>query len=151
VRMAARLRELIGSWKKEFAPREITLRLGFKNGVGVRNVLTNMVERGEVERTGYGRYRFLGFLPKWSERAEVKPRIHRAMHVKRSFTAAEIARLSDAGVNFVRKELLKLAKQGDLERVCLKQSSRFSREWVYRVRHPDRFYVKYCAGSRRKG
>ena len=146
MRMAARVREAIGSKRKEdFSAREITLELGIEMGGSVRDVLQDMLRRGEIKRTGYGRYRFLGFSPRWSNRAAIKPRVHRAMHVKKSFTANDLARLSDATVNFVRKEMRKLVATGDLERVCIKQNNRFSREWVYRVRHPDRFYIKFCA------
>jgi hypothetical protein len=143
--MAARVRELIGSIKKDFSPKEISQQLELQDGGAVRHVLRDMLRRREVEQMGYGRYRFIGFSPRWSDRAAVKPRVHRAIHVKKSFTANDIARLSDATVNFVRKELRSLVSNGDIERIGTKANSRFSREWVYRVCHPDRFYLKFCA------
>ncbi len=145
MRMAARVREVISSRKTEFSPLEITTQLGLKRGRPVRNVLTDMLHRGEVERTGHGRYRFLGFSPRWFDRATVKPRIYRAIHVKKSFRAKELAPLCDARVHSIHRVLLELFRSGDLDRVNLEENGKVKQEFVYMVKHPDRFYLKYCA------
>lgn len=145
---ASRVREHISGLLSEFTPAEVTRDLELPHGGVVRDVLKDMALRGEVKRMESGRYRYLGFQPAWGARRSIKPRMYRAMHVKRAFTAADIAMLADAGMNFTSKVIRQLLDEDDIERVGKKRNRNNQPIWIYRVRHLDRFYQKYVAAQR---
>jgi hypothetical protein len=152
MKMAARVREYVsGMVRKTFTAQLVRMSLGLDNGKAVRVVLTDMLGRGEVARVSIGVYRYLGFDRRSPNGHTVfLPRIYRAMHVRGTFTSKEIARLTDATVDFVGKTARRLVVAGDVEELCREQTSRFGREIVYRVRNSDRFYLERVRSSLRK-
>ncbi len=143
--MAARVREWIaGRGKRRFRAEQVLRALGLSDDVPVRNVLTDMLSRGEIERVDQGVYRMVALKsPGRAAPSVIRPRVYRAMHVKGVFSAREISKLTDARIDTVRKIAGALLKGQEIEEVCIRRNSRFSRERIYRIRHLDRFYLKY--------
>lgn len=147
--MAGRVREYISSISGEFKPISVVAALEM-DAQAVRKTLVDMLKRGEVERTAYGKYRFLEYKPLTGQgNITVRPKIYRAIHVKGGFTTGDIAKLADADRDYVRRIVNQLVREGDIERLSLirRQRSR-QNEWSYRVRHKDRFFLKYVRGER---
>lgn len=84
-------------------------------------------------------------------RGGVKPgvkrdRIRRAMHIKGSFSVADVARLTDGDPAYINEIIRDLVSQGDLE--VMGRLKGIGAPKVYRVRHRDGFYKKYVMRRR---
>ena len=96
-------------------------------------------KRGEFERIGYGRYRYVkGFAPV----ADVRQKILRAMHVKGAFCATDIKILTDADKSYILVIIRRLKKAGYLD-----LTGKSPRGNIFRVKHPEKFYLEMVHGE----
>lgn len=107
----------------------------------VEKIIFKMRESGEVERLSLGCYRYN--FGKRIRSHEVRDRIYRAMHVKGSFSAREIAVLSDADISYIMELIRKLLKDEVLEKAGTGRSPKGREERRLRVKHRDGFYRKF--------
>lgn len=111
----------------------------------VRGAIRWLKKRGEVKTLYRGRhesrYRYLG-TPQRKQQPEKLRRILRAMHVKGAFSAADVAMLADASVNYAEKTARYLLGKGHLDVAGHGKNHRGARVRVYRVRHRDRFQTE---------
>ena len=108
----------------------------------IRNVIQALLKSGEFTRVTRGRYRYAGTGKEGWSRAIVT-RIYRAMHIKGSFSARQIAALSHADESYVRTVIRRLKDRGDLENTGRVKPRTGRREMFFRICHSDNFYVEY--------
>lgn len=118
-----------------------------KEAHGVRQVIKDLCDRGEVERTYLacsGRRRVYKYTGKnVSKAGEAARRIYRAMHVSGTFSARKLAMLSDVDRSYASGLIRQLLKSGDLDDAGKTESPAGGRERVYRIRHRDEFYKRH--------
>ena len=144
--LARQIRELLQRRnRKVFRPRAVTKALGLDNGVRVRVVLEDMAKRGEVERLGDGRYRYLGHTPGYSSptNAPVKRLVWRAAWTKKTFSVREIRSLADVAHEYACRVVRELVAAGDVRRIGKRVPPGGGAEWIHEVVDPDEFYRKY--------
>jgi hypothetical protein len=105
----------------------------------IRGAIKCLLRNGEIEVVSLGIYRATS--PKMTLLDMDKA--FRAMHVKRIFSAQEIAILADVTLNYTRKIIRRLIASDDLERIGHQKNEILKDESVFRVRHSDQFYLKY--------
>ena len=110
--VASQIREAAKSLY-EFSPADIADAVcvkTFRERKRIKNMLRDFLLRGEIERIGYSRYRYVS-------QAAVRTKMDVIWHLARShrrFTAAELERLSGAKRNTVREYLRCLQALGYL-------------------------------------
>lgn len=102
----------------------------------IKDVIKDLLRRGEVSRFDRGRFRYVREGP-------FGPEILRAMYARREFSVREVSLLSDGHRPTVGKVVRRLVELGDLMPRGRKTSPRGKEERVFRVRDPDAFFLKY--------
>ena len=113
----------------------------------VRDVFRDMLRRGEIERLGPQRYRYLGSGMVGERTGQIRPRVLRAMHTKGIFCVREISVLADVKKNTIRKIVRRLIEAGDLDQLGKQRTPRGDVEHLYGVRNYDGFFLKYVCSS----
>lgn len=127
------------------SPAEVARAIGCQNRHRVNNVFCEFAKRGEVVNVGYGKYRYQGIKQLREGTAKVKPRLLRAMYLKRTFTTREVAMLADAKIDYSVKVIIKLIKAGEIEKTGERQGMRGQFEGVYRVKDRDAFFLAHLS------
>lgn len=147
--LAKRVRQhLAGLGRKGFGPAEIARALGETNAARVKDALRAFRRRGEIVTLANGKYRYRGSEMVGRRPARVEPRIYRAMYASRFFTSREISILSDAKIKLVKKLIWELRRAGEVEITAKKNGRHGGRQYVYRVRDRDGFFLRHI---RKKG
>lgn len=108
----------------------------------IHTAVRDLRRAGEIEAIERGRYRYVGSGDE-GRKSPVAKRILRAMHVMGSFSAREIAMLSDADPSYVRTVIRQPEVVCHMELAGEGQTPKGRRELRYRVRHRDKFYLKH--------
>ncbi len=140
---AQRVREHISGLSRPFSPVGVARAVGL-DPTEVHPALSDMLERGEIQRVGAARYRYVGVALGVRSTQEVRPRIYKAIQFRGAFSAREIAISAESSKSFVFKIIKGLLTDGHLE-VVGKQRNPYTdqMEKVYRLRHPDNFHRRY--------
>ena len=107
----------------------------------VQDIVYQLRQDGEIERVSEGVYRYIG--GRAGRIQEVSQRISRAIHIKGSFSAADIIRLTGADKSYAYRIIRRLVKSQDLERIGSRENLIGREEALFRVRYSDDFYKKY--------
>lgn len=144
--LAAQVRDLMQRKASRacWTPANVANDLGLPNAMRVREVFRDMLRRGEIERLVRGRYRYVGAQHLNARPSEISSRMLRAMHVMRTFTVREVARLADAKKDYTKKVVRRLCLQEDIRRVGRLPTPTEGWEAVYRIKDPDGFYLRHC-------
>ncbi len=94
-------------------------------------------KRGEIKRIGRAQYRYVENKKPISN---IRNRVHRAIHVKGTFTARDIRMLAEAELSYVYAIIRRLEKAEYIECTGKARKDGLQPEKFYRVRHQDRFY-----------
>jgi len=142
--IAKRVREIFQAHpRKAFRVAEIASELGLSYEK-VANAVADMFRRGEIERVGYGRYRYVGKeIIRGRKTPALRRRICKAIHAKVTFTAREIVLLSGVGRSYVHKTLRRLVAEGLVEPLGTKKGPKGFPEKLYRLARRDELYQKY--------
>jgi hypothetical protein len=142
--IAARVRELLQGLPRgqSFSPALAARKTGLTLDQ-VCHILASFLGRGEVERTRKGRYRYLGAAAIQPRSAPAKQRQFRAMHIRHTFTAGEIALLADAKRDYVYEVIRDLLESGEVEKTGKRKGGRDRLETVYGIRNKDDFFRKH--------
>jgi hypothetical protein len=124
------------SAREHFSKRDVFDAAGITraDNESFKGVWSILRRRGELVMLGPRKYRYN---PSHRPRGRKRVRIYRAMHIKGVFCAADIARLSDARLSYVRAVINALVDGGDLE-----LTGKTGCVLYFRVRHAERFYLE---------
>ena len=124
-----------------FTGPKLAAELGITT-IQARQVLSDMIRRGEVERTGPATYRYIG-VELGRRESKIRAGLLRQMHMKRSFTVADLLNVSGADPSYTHKLVAGLVEAGDLERGGKIRIRRGIYRAQFVVRDPDGFYKKH--------
>ena len=150
--LAARVRRYLRGFEhlKNFRCPEVAQALGLKRAKRVREVFHDMLRRGEILKISKGNYVYQKRYEIKNWQQEVRPRIYRAMHAQRIFSAREIIIFSDAAKATGRKRIKILIETGDLVPAGRQKAPRGNMERLYRLRNVDRFFLEYIHTERER-
>ena len=138
--MAGRIREIVSQINGPISRDEIVRRLDLW-GLEKQKLNTcflDMRMRGELVQIDDDKYHYNSLA---APKTDVRNRIYRAMHIKGAFCAADLVKLTEAEISYVRMIIRKLVKAGDLEFTGSRTRVKY-----YRVRNSDKFYQKFIKG-----
>ncbi|MEM5786267.1 MAG: hypothetical protein AAGU11_03040 [Syntrophobacteraceae bacterium] len=139
---ARRVRNYVSQLKGAFSPKSVAAALELEPK-RIHSVFSDMIVRGEVEKLGFASYRYRTLDIGVRSTQKVRPRVFKAMHIRGTFSAREIAVLTDADRTFVYRIVRELVAASAIEFVCDQAVKDRVIEKVYRVKHRDDFYRQY--------
>lgn len=110
----------------------------YKGMKKLRSVIHDLRKTGEIVSLSRGCYWYIEGIS-GGRTNRVAGRVYRAMHIKGTFTAAEISFLSDAEGSYVRSLIRRLVKDSEIERMGTRRAEGRAVA-VFRVKDKDRFY-----------
>lgn len=116
-----------------------------KKARSIRNTVWDMRKRGEIVHVSVGSYRLI---TAQSPRAGVRCKIYRAMSARKVFSASDIKILSDADSSYILSVARRLVKAGHLAKTGGRKNLKGYPENMFRVVHPDKFYIEFVLESR---
>ena len=130
--------------RRAFRPRQVAEALGIPPGPErekVARALKDFRDRGEVVRLPDGRYRYVGGELRYGQKPRFKLRIARAIYYQGTFTVAEVARLSQAKPDTVRRFIHRYAKGFVEEAGFRREKGQVFK--VFRLLRGDEFYREF--------
>ena len=118
-----------------FTATELAEQLGvqtYKDLRRVRNVIHEMHRTGEISSVDRGYYQYAAMGP-MGRRNDVFRKICRAMHLKGSFSAKDVKKLTDADISYIRSVIRKFKKAETVRKVGQN----------FEIVNRDKFYLEH--------
>jgi hypothetical protein len=153
--LAARMRAWMAEQTKPFSPRMVCDALELAKAASYDKVVTalrDFARRGEVIPAGRLEKQnrrqpaaLYCYNPAWQSRrgAVITPKVHKAIYIAGTFSASDIARLSEADQSFVQEIVRKLRRKGLVSRVGRRVCGNGTgAENLYNIPNRDRYRVE---------
>jgi hypothetical protein len=140
-RIRAHISAMDGPFSASIAARDLAIQ-----SQRFYHVIWAMRRRGEVQRIGAGWYQYIS--PPKPRQSEFVFQMRKAMHVKIRFSVREIAILADTYPALAQYAVARLRAAGEIEAIGKRRGPQGRKEYVYRVKNRDEFFLKYIRASR---
>ena len=108
----------------------------------IRRVITELKKTGEIKAVSRGVYAYNKGCTAGRSK-DVMKRIHRAIWASGSFVTRDIVMRSSAERSYAAVVIRQLIASEDIEKIGKVKTRKGHGEMSFRVRHMDRFYLKY--------
>ncbi|MFZ2446064.1 MAG: hypothetical protein WAW37_06890 [Syntrophobacteraceae bacterium] len=135
--------------RARFSASKIARVIGEPNALRVQAIFADLVERKEIIKEAPGSYRYIGTSKLWKKKSALTDKILRAMHVKKAFSAREVALLSDCKKNTVYKVIRQLYAHDELIKVGMDKNINGQKEVIHKLKDRDSFYLKHIMKNKK--
>lgn len=142
--LAAKVRTQLQEWSsfKVFTAKEVAHKIGAER-TQIQDLFRDMMRRGEIVRVGIGLYQYRSGHKLKSQPYTLAPRVYRAIHAKRHFSAREISVITDGKKNSVQKVIRSLIRRGAIRAGGSQKTLRGHIERVYWIKDSNQFFLEY--------